>query len=232
MANIGEILILLIEGVGQTVGIRAGTEQPRYAVVERVGDVEIRKYAPRVVAETTVEGPEVEARNEGFRRVAAYIFGANEGSAGVAMTAPVSQGRSRGEAIAMTAPVVQARPSETIAMTAPVAQAPVAADGWVVQFFMPAKYALTDLPRPRDPAVRLTVLPAQVFAVLRFSGSRDAKAVASRTRALEATLADSGWRISGQPSAWFYDPPWTIPFLRRNEVAAPVARPGDQDHST
>jgi hypothetical protein len=124
----------------------------------------------------------------------------------------------------MTAPVAQSRSSETIAMTAPVAQAAAAADVWVVQFFMPAKYTLATLPRPNDPAVRLTALPPQDFAVLRFTGARDAKAIAARSKALKASLAVSGWRVSGQPTAWFYDPPWTLPFLRRNEVAAPVAK--------
>ena len=206
MASLGSVLVLILEGVGQTVGIRTGTEEPRYVVAERIGDVEIRRYAPRIAAETTVTGPEVEARNEGFRRVAGYIFGANSGR----------------KSVAMTAPVAQAAASQTIAMTAPVAQAAGPSGAWRVQFFMPAKYTLATLPTPNDPAVRMVELPAQDFAVLRFTGSRNAGAVAAKSRALSAALQDSRWRATGQPAAWFYDPPWTIPFLRRNEVAAPI----------
>ncbi|WP_293900371.1 heme-binding protein [Phenylobacterium sp.] len=210
MAGVGEILLLIFEGVGQTFGLRAGTEQPRYTVVEQVGSVEIRRYAPRIAAETTVTGPEEAARNAGFRRVAAYIFGANQAKAGVAMTAPVAQGRA----------------AETIAMTSPVAQANAGADGWVVQFFMPAKYTLATLPTPSDPSVRLTALPAQDFAVLRFTGARGPKAVGTQSRTLQAALSASLWRATARPTAWFYDPPWTLPLLRRNEVAAPVTKAG------
>lgn len=43
----------------------------------RLDGVEIRHYGPRLAAETTVEASEERARNEGFRRLARYIFGAN-----------------------------------------------------------------------------------------------------------------------------------------------------------
>ena len=91
---------------------------------------------------------------------------------------------------------------------------------------MPAKYAKADLPVPNDPAVRIVEVPAQDYAVLRFSGSANGAAVATRTRELRAALGPSSWRVTGEPTAWFYDPPWTAPFLRRNEIAAPVKRGG------
>ncbi|MCA6297378.1 MAG: heme-binding protein [Phenylobacterium sp.] len=225
--SLGEILITLLAGVGQLVGIRAGTEQPPYEVVGRIGDAEIRRYAPQIAAEAVVEGPVETARNEGFRRVAGYIFGDNTAKASVAMTAPVVQGREAAggsQSIAMTAPVVQARAgrSESIAMTSPVVQQPAGAESWSIQFIMPSKYTLATLPQPNDPRVRLVEIPARTFAVVRFSGLGREDAVARHEKALDAALAGSSWRAVGEPVTWYYDPPWTVPFLRRNEVARPV----------
>ena len=225
--GLGEILITLLAGVGQLVGIRAGTEQPPYEVVGRVGEAEIRRYAPQIAAEAVVEGPVETARNEGFRRVAGYIFGDNTAKASVAMTAPVVQGREAAggsQSIAMTAPVVQARAgrSESIAMTSPVVQQPAGGESWSIQFIMPSKYTMATLPQPNDPRVRLVEIPARTFAVVRFSGLGKADAVARHEKALDAALAGSSWRASGDAVTWYYDPPWTVPFLRRNEVARPV----------
>ena len=225
--GLGEILITLLAGIGQLVGIRAGTEQPPYEVVGRVGDAEIRRYAPQIAAEAVVEGPVETARNEGFRQVAGYIFGDNTAKASVAMTAPVVQGREPSggsQSIAMTAPVVQARAgrSESIAMTSPVVQQPAGAESWSIQFIMPSKYTMATLPQPNDPRVRLVEIPARTFAVVRFSGLGREDAVARHEKALDAALAESSWRAVGEPVTWYYDPPWTVPFLRRNEVARPV----------
>ena len=208
--SLGEILITLLAGIGQLVGIRAGTEQPPYEVVGRVGDAEIRRYAPQIAAEAVVEGPVETARNEGFRRVAGYIFGDNTAKASVAMTAPVVQGREPSGG------------SQSIAMTSPVVQQPAGAGSWSIQFIMPSKYTMATLPQPNDPRVRLVEIPARTFAVVRFSGLGREDAVARHEKALDAALAGSSWRAVGEPVTWYYDPPWTLPFLRRNEVARPV----------
>lgn len=189
------------------VGIRAGTPEPHYRVIGHVGSIEIRQYGPQIVAETTVKGSAEHARYEGFRRLARYIFGAN-------------RTRSR---IAMTAPVVQAA-SEKIAMTAPVAQARTATDAWTIRFTMPAGYTMATLPVPNDAKVHLVDVPAADFAVLRFSGVPDPKRVAAEQERLLAALRRSAWAPMGEPVGWFYDPPWTIPFLRKNEAAVPVRR--------
>lgn len=192
------------------VGDRSGTEEPAYTVDATIGatgaEIEIRTYGPRLVAETVVEGDEEAARNAGFRRLAAYIFGGNTARRDIAMTAPVAQ------------------TSEPIAMTAPVAQESAAAGRWRVRFFMPARYTMATLPRPDDPEVRIVEVPAQQVAVLRFSGDRSAAAVAAQQRRLLAALAPTPWRAEATPSAWFYDPPWTLPWARRNEVSVAVTR--------
>ena len=222
--GVGEFLVTLLAGVGQLVGIRAGTEQPAYEVVGQVGEAEIRRYAPQIAAEAIVEGPVESARNEGFRRVAGYIFGDNTAKASVAMTSPVVQGREPSggsQSIAMTAPVVQARAggSESIAMTSPVVQKPAGGESWSIQFIMPSKYTMATLPQPNDTRVRLVEIPSRTFAVVRFSGLGKAEAVARHEKVLDTALAGSAWRASGETVTWYYDPPWTLPFMRRNEVA-------------
>jgi hypothetical protein len=123
----------------------------------------------------------------------------------------------------MTAPVAQS--SETIAMTAPVAQDHTP-DGWTIRFFMPAHYTMETLPKPNDPSVRLVAVPGQTMAVIRFTGSTAPEAIASHQAELQQALATGTWRADGPPVAWFYDPPWTLPFFRRNEVAVPVQPAG------
>lgn len=205
-ARLPAILSSLLLGACSVVGIRSGTEEPAFAAVERLGEVEIRRYAPRIAAETEVEGTEDGARNEGFRRLAGYIFGGN----------------ARAERIAMTAPVAQA-PGERIAMTAPVAQQ--GSDGaWRIRFFMPARYTMEALPVPKDSRVALVPVPEETVAVLRFAGVPRPEAVAGRGAALAAALEGSAWAPAGPVQGWFYDPPWTVPALRRNEVVVPVAR--------
>ena len=209
--RMAEMALALLGGVGNLVGIRAGTEEPRFTLVEQVGAIEIRRYGPRLAAEVEISGPAEAARNEGFRKLAGYIFGDNAKQTPIAMTAPVAQSGGARQSIAMTAPVAQT-------------QVRLGAGGasWRIQFYMPAKYSRATLPVPNDPSVRIVDVPPQDYAVLRFTGSRTGPSVAAKTAALTSGLAGGRWRITGEPTAWFYDPPWTAPFLRRNEVAAPV----------
>lgn len=191
-----------------TVGVRSGTEEPVYQSVATVGGIDIRLYGERIAAQTVVTGNSDAARNQGFRRLAGYIFGGNAQRASIAMTAPVSQAGTGG--------------SQTIAMTAPVAQTPAGIDRWTVQFFMPAAYTMAELPVPNDPTVELVVVPAETYAVVRFSGIGSVRAVETHKAQLIAGLAGSGWTVRGEPVVWFYDPPWTLPPMRRNEVAVRV----------
>lgn len=198
----------IVAGLGQLVGIRAGTEMPAYSVVEHFGDVEIRRYGPRLAAEAEATGEAEAARSQAFRKVAGYIFGGNTSKTSIAMTAPVAQAAKGGQTIAMTAPVAQSAAGNRV---------------WRLQFFMPASYRLETLPVPSDPDVRIVEVPARDYAVLRFSGSRSGQAVERRAQALLSAVGASRWRAEGAPVGWFYDPPWTPPFLRRNEVSVAVA---------
>ena len=207
--NLAPVLSSLLLGACSVIGIRDGTEEPRFDVVAHAGPAEIRRYAPRIAAETTLQATELDARSRGFQRLAGYIFGANTTKAAIPMTAPVTQAAS-----------------ERIAMTAPVTQNRSPGGAWTIRFFMPARYTLDTLPTPTDPAVSLVPVPAQTYAVLRFTGSTAPEAVAAQQAELSRALEGTPWQANGLPLAWFYDPPWTLPFLRRNEVAIPLKHPG------
>jgi len=207
LGKIGSLVARVAEEAGSVVGLRFGTEEPRYTSEKVTHGLEIRNYGPRIAAETTVFGDEDKALSDGFRRLAGYIFGGNHGNAKIAMTAPVA--RQSGQKIAMTAPV-----SKTSG-----------ADGAsVVRFFMPAGWTMDTLPAPNDDEVGLVTVPEETVAVLRFTGHRGSAAVAARTTELLDALKDTAFEPTGTPVGWFYDPPWTLPFRRRNEVAVPVAR--------
>jgi len=188
------------------VGIRS-VEEPHHVGRYLTENVEIRQYGPRIAAETTVGGDKQRALNTGFRRLAGYIFGANHRETQIAMTAPVVQQPSRGEDIAMTAPVSQTGSSEA---------------GWTMRFYMPSKWSMETLPVPDNDDVRLIRVPAQTVAVLRFSGDRGPRAIADCTDRLMKTLRDHDIEPTGETVGWFYDPPWTLPFRRRNEVAVVI----------
>ncbi len=188
------------------VGIRTGTPEPAYKVLAKAGPVEIRQYQPRLAASVTVPGDEISARGAGFRRLAGFIFGGNTAQKSIEMTAPVEQS------------------AQKIAMTAPVAQTQDASGAWTITFYMPANYTLATLPKPNDPGIRIETVPSETYAVYRFSGIPGAGAVNQAEKILFANLKTSPWRQIGPLVAWFYDPPWALPFVRRNEVAVPVAR--------
>lgn len=129
-------------------------EQARYRVAVADGDIELRQYDARIVAETTVSGDFAEVGNEGFRRLVAYIKGANKTQTKIDMTAPVTQS-ARSEEIEMTAPVTQEQQDGSYRIT----------------FLMPSRYTLATLPTPDDSRVRLAAEPARWFAVIRYSGT-------------------------------------------------------------
>lgn len=214
------------------------TEEPAYEKLSTHGHIELRRYAPFIVAETTVAGDMDAASNKGFRAIADYIFGNN-----VAAGAAPAKGA---EKIAMTAPValepVSPPPStQTIAMTAPVALQPLppasaqagqalpalqGAQSWRVHFVMPAQYTLATLPRPKNPAVTLREVPAKTWAVLSYSGFNTEAIVQQRTDELVAWLAAQQIKALGSPQLARYNPPWTLPMFRRNEIMLEI-EPGN-----
>lgn len=213
------LLALCLLGTG---GYSLAVEEPSFELIEKSGDLEIREYRPLIIAETVVDGDMDTAGSRGFRLIAAFIFGDNQaiGADGkqekIAMTAPVTMAPDTGSKIAMTAPVT-AEPSGSVSLQA---------SQWHVEFVMPAQYTLATLPRPRNPAVTLREVPAKRYAVLRFSGLAGQEKVQQKTGELMEWMRHRGLDAAGAPRLARYNPPWTLPFLRRNEVMLEI-RPLD-----
>lgn len=188
-------------------------EMPDYKVLTHQGHFEIREYGPRIVAETVVSLPDREnATNEGFRRLADYIFGAN-----IAET----KGNSR---IAMTTPV-ESTPNARIAMTTPVEATSQPSGGWTVTFTMPSKYTLETLPKPKNSQVILRQREGETVAVLRFSGFVDDAMRSSREAELLRLVQSAGYVPTGPVTIAQYDPPSVVlSVFRRNELIVPVKR--------
>ncbi|SLN20196.1 SOUL heme-binding protein [Roseivivax jejudonensis] len=174
-----------------------GYEAPDYTVEARAGDVEIRRYAPHLVAEVTLAGPRDGALRQGFRILAGYIFGKNASEEKIAMTVPVT----RQPAVAAAVPD---------------------GDAWTVSFVVPRGRSQSDLPEPHREGIRLTERPAERLAVLAFSGLATEARIARQARRLDAGIAALGETPSGALRAMWYDDPFTLPWRRRNEIARPL----------
>lgn len=198
--------LLLISGAAMA------TEEPSYTVLAQAAEFELRHYDRQIVAQTWVTGDQNAASREGFKVLAGYIFGNN--------TAPSGESRK----IAMTAPVTMqpetqkdSKQSQKIAMTAPVSMQQ--ADGqWRVQFTMPSQYTMATLPKPNNPNITIKEIPAQTYGVIKFSGLAGSKKVAEKTEKLQSWMESQKLTTMGDPELARYNPPWTLPFMRRNEV--------------
>jgi hypothetical protein len=179
---------------------RLFTDEPDYEIVPHARGVEIRAYPSRVEAHTQVDAPRFEIALEyGFRRLFAYLQGANRAHEALRMTTPVT---SRGEKLAMTAPLIASDHEGS----------------YTLAFVMPPGRDLASLPAPTDHEVRLRDVPARQVAVLRFRGRHDGKRVAAAERELLRALVAEGLTPIGKPTFAAFDPPTTLPILRRNEI--------------
>ncbi|MDH3726158.1 MAG: heme-binding protein [Myxococcales bacterium] len=208
-------LILLVAtavAIAMLGGEGVAYETPKYRVVEAFGEIEIREYAPYLVAETTVDGDLESAGNRGFRILAKYIFGDNQGQRKIAMTAPVNQEKTEGTKIAMTAPVTQEK----------------AGDKYTIQFMMPSEYSREDLPASNDPRIAIREIPARSFAAVRYSGTWSKRNYEKHLAQLLDTLGAEGYEPVGEPIWARYDPPFKPWFLRRNEILTMFRVTGSQ----
>jgi effector-binding domain-containing protein len=185
-------------------GMASAIEEAAYRVVRSEADFEIRDYEPQIVAETRVSGDFKQAGDDAFRPLFRYISGANQAGEDIAMTAPVAQGK--GEKIAMTAPVGQ-RASK---------------DEWVVSFMMPAAYTMETIPQPTDPRVRIRAVPPQRMAAIRYSGRWTLKGYQQHLDELQSWMVEQGLEAVGEPVWARYNSPFSLWFMRRNEILIPI----------
>ena len=181
-------------------------EEPRYAVIKRDGDFELRRYEPYIIAEIEVRASLEEAGNAAFRPLANYIFGENRNAEKMEMTAPVAQ-TPKGEKIGMTTPVMQSPGKEGL---------------YVVSFVMPSRYTLATLPKPKDERIHFREVPAALVAAWRYRGTWSRSNYEQAEQALRAAIAKA--RLTAlRPPVWArYNPPFWPWFLRRNEILVEV----------
>jgi hypothetical protein len=212
--NTHTLLALLVGFLGLESAM--ATEEPKYEVLTSQAPFELRHYAPTLIAQTIVEGDMDAASNKGFRLIADFIFGNN-----------LAAGSEQAAKIAMTAPVTVEPQSSKIAMTAPVTIEPQSgsAQQWRVHFVMPSQYTLANIPKPKNSAVTLHELPSKYFVVHRYSGFNTEARVQEKTDEALAWAKQQSLKVLGTPQLSRYDPPWTLPMFRRNEIMVEVAAP-------
>ncbi len=190
-------------------GVAMATEEPEYTILNQVDNFELRRYDPQIVAQTWVTGDQKQAGNKGFKILADYIFGNNTAPSGesskISMTSPVKMQPQR----------ANGDQSQKIAMTSPVAMQEQ--DGkWRVRFVMPSKYTMQTLPKPNNDEVSIIEVPVKTYGVIKFSGLTGEEKVATKTAQLKEWMQNLN--IVGTPEMARYNPPWTLPFMRRNEI--------------
>lgn len=198
------ILLLLMPGVA------VGVETLEYEVVREHAAFELRRYPQHLVAEVEVRGGFEKVGGEGFRVLADYIFGNNRGDEKIAMTAPVTQRPAAGERIGMTAPVTQRPAKEGAPGT------------YRIAFVMPRRFTRETLPEPVDPRVEIRTVAPRLMAARRYSGRWTEEKYRTHEAALLDAVRAAGLEVVGTPVYARYNSPFSLWFLRRNEVLVEV----------
>lgn len=189
-------------------------EEPTYRVTLRDGSIEVREYAGYAIARTTVTASYREATRAGFRRLFGYITGDNRATADIDMTAPVLL-TPQSEAIEMTAPVL-IEPQSGFRTVDSLAGDDI--DAWSVAFVLPQGYTKASAPPPKDERITVTDIGAHRIACIVFRGRLNDQAAEASRKELAQWLDSRGLKHAGDWQIAGYNPPWTLPGLRRNEV--------------
>ena len=182
------------------VGIRSASE-PKYQILVDSDKIEIRQYPPMVVAQTAVNTDYKDSSSQGFNRLAGYIFGNNKNEQKMSMTAPVFQ-EQEFAIMDMMVPVIQQKTQKV----------------WLMAFVLPQNYTVSSAPTPLDSAVLIKDIPSKKVAVIKYSGSLSEQGIEEKSEELKHWLFKKGYKPISTSRSAAYDPPWTLPFLRRNEV--------------
>jgi hypothetical protein len=204
------VALLLMTVLLATVEPVMAIEEPDFTVIDTRGGVEFRKYEPFILAETLIKNANSRssANNAGFRRLFKYISGENTQQEKIEMTAPVIQSGeiAKGEKIEMTAPVQQ---SET-------------EDGFLVAFVLPFHFTMDTAPIPDDPTISLRLTESRMMAVKSFSGRWTENNFKKYENQLMTELEQVNMKIIGEVEFAAYNAPFTLPFMRRNEVMVEI----------
>jgi hypothetical protein len=189
--------------------ITKNVKTPKYTVVRKLRNIETRQYMPMLVAEVTVSGNRDEAARQGFKLLADFIFGDNHTQ------------NSNAKKIKMMTPVLQ-QPERKITMTEPVLQTKTQIDQWKIKFVMPQHYSLESLPRPNNESICIKKIPSKKMLAIRFSGNTSMKNLNRHQLELEQFIGTHHLTTMGQFEYAFYNPPWTLPAQRRNEILVEI----------
>ena len=182
------------------IGIR-NSEEAAHRVLYEEGNIQIRQYEEALIALTKTQGDYKKSGNLAFERLAGYIFGKNQSKEKIEMTTPVLE-KNQSEKIAMTVPVYQQENNET----------------WTMTFVLPSKYTLETIPEPLDKNVEIKTLPGKKVAAIKYAGFISTQKIEAKALTLQTWLEENDYKAISEPYSAAYDPPWTIPFFRRNEV--------------
>jgi hypothetical protein len=201
------ILAFVLWTVGSLLAVR-NIEEPKYTVLEKRNGYEIRQYESYIIAQTEVTGSYSGSLNQGFRVIADYIFGNNTSQSSIAMTAPVLESTS-----------------EKIAMTVPVVSTMDDAQTRKISFVLPSEYTMETLPKPNNASVTLIAVPSRRVAALQFNWYATERRAATKQTLLEERISKDELIITGVAEVAQYNPPFSMPLIRRNEIIIPVDSP-------
>ena len=194
------LLSVLAFGAAMIGPIMSNVEVPAYKILKKEQNIEIRQYPPLIIAEVKTAGSRQASISDGFRILADFIFGNNEGEKQLSMNGPITQ--QEGIKIAMTAPVQQEKTDAE----------------WAISFIMPSKFSIDTIPNPINDRIKIIQIPSKRYAVITFSGRSTEENLTKHTNELGKYMNGSSYSKVGNAKYAFYNPPWTLPFLRRNEV--------------
>ena len=180
------------------------TEEPDFKVISEEDEFQIREYDQKIIAQVEVEGDFDEASSMGFKLLADYIFGNN-----------LLDGASK--KISMTTPVEMTPLAENLLMTSSVMDEQVN-NKWSINFVMPQEFSLDTLPKPNNSQVNIIEVPKEKYAVIVFSGLVRDTSYAEKAELLSNYLEENSFKQQGAIKIARYNPPWTLPFFRRNEL--------------
>jgi hypothetical protein len=207
LKNILSMVAMCIFVSGCSLFGKQGVEMADYTVIKSQESYEVRQYHSMIIAKTTVANSDEKNKSIAFNRLFEYISGSNKMRSKIAMTAPVLQNSNdQSEKIAMTAPVLMSSENKE----------------WTMAFIMPDSYRLETAPEPLSADITIEEVKAHKVVALTFSGFLNEKSISSKTGQLQKWLDSNNYKSVGQPIVAGYDPPWTIPFFRRNEIHIPV----------